>query len=47
MVSTAMTTLEEIGAAVNFILSIDSNILSENRLGIMQCVAMYVERAIG
>lgn len=43
IISTAMSTLEEISAAVNFILSIDSNILNENRLGIMQCVAMYGE----
>lgn len=43
IISTAMTTIEEIRSVVDFILKVDTSILSENRLGIMQCVAMYGE----
>ena len=43
IISTAMSTLEEIRSTVDFILSIDESILAEKRLGILQCVAMYGE----
>tara|TARA_Y100000768_G_C23965201_1_gene677490 strand:+ start:850 stop:1869 length:1020 start_codon:yes stop_codon:yes gene_type:complete len=43
IISTAMSTLEEIQSTVDFILSVDKQILSKKKLGILQCVAMYGE----
>ena len=41
IISTAMSSLNEIHETVNFILDSDPDIIKEGRLGILQCVAMY------
>ncbi len=43
IISTAMATLEEIKDTVNFIDSVNPNLIKENKLVILQCVAMYGE----
>ena len=44
IISTAMSTLEEIQSTVDFILSVDKQILSKKKLGILQCVATMVSQ---